>query len=181
MTSISRELQSLKEASDTLNNHAKEVLERAREIVARLYVEGGIDALQAIASEFTSLTRDGCDIRKRYADEIAAIHSYEAERKEREAILDAEMERKIKDHNEKIAAIVREAREQAGLDTPYPPAPGTRLTASQLRDAPDGTVVRHFPQSQLHLTKSFAGWSDASGCVWPDHLHGHILVRWGCA
>lgn len=179
MTPLSRELQSLKEAASA----ATAVESAARALSARIFVECGQDGWLAMAREFAAIRASMALPEERYAAEIASIQGEEADRKEREAILDAEMERKIKDHNEKIAAIVREAREQAGLDA-HSPRPGDLLTAAQLRDAPDGTVVRHPHDATLRKERIGGGWhilaaSTPSTDVLSDNFW--FLVRWGRA
>lgn len=117
---------------EAMGNASMRHVERRRALVASLFLELGEVAFWSLKAEMASFTHEA------YRDRIDAMKAERAERaRERQAIHDAEMERKIQDHNENIAAIVQEAKDRDARQFSI-------LTADKANDLGDGAVVLNF-------------------------------------
>jgi len=170
MTPLSRELQSLIEANKTLDDSiasAKSVEatydDAVNEFMASLWIDLGEAGFRRIWREFNQLSEELLrSPEDRYRDAIETVRHARATAK-----------------GERMANVLRNAAIQSDRTTPRP---GDRLTAAQLRDAPDGTVVQDWINPLAHYTKANDDWSDGITPFAHAELNGgHILVRWGCA
>ncbi len=152
----------MKEAIERLREavkHEEAIVMAVRRIVAELWLDLGPKGFWPIAHEFMGMKGKVIFPDEFYKDEIAAV---KAERER--AMFDAEKE------------------DLSDPEVYLKPKPGDRLTAEQMKDAPDGTVVRHPHDATMRFERMDGKWYMQGTNTLPvDVLGGNFwpIVRWG--
>lgn len=145
--------ESVRAESNTLEAEARK---KRNMLVAALFIDLGRDGFSSLAGALYALDRDHRQVDEVYKDEIAAV---KAERER--AMFDAEKE------------------DLSDPEVYLKPQPGDELTSGQMRDAPDGTVIKPSPESLFRWKKIGSNWHREDNGDVGILGSGYYLVQWG--